>query len=261
MSNTFSNKLRNGAFSVVLTVSALGAGMFAAPTQAYSIYCSNCSTFYQQLFEYAEAINTTLNTAEQLSTQIQQYDNMVRQGTGLPNSMHNSVTADMQRVAMIYKRSQALGRNISNLDAQFNKKYPGYQSYLNDFANSNGAATDSAMPDRYKTWSENGRANIKTAMEAANMNTGTFEEEDTHLNQLVARSQSAVGRQQAIQAGNEIAAFSVQQLQKLRDLLGTQMQMQGNYMAQEQERAELDDAVRAQRSSGTIRNTAAHKEY
>jgi P-type conjugative transfer protein TrbJ len=47
---------------------------------AFAIYCSNCSTFYQQMFEYAEAVNTALNTAEQLSTQVQQYHNMVTQG-------------------------------------------------------------------------------------------------------------------------------------------------------------------------------------
>ncbi|EFW78994.1 P-type conjugative transfer protein TrbJ [Pseudomonas savastanoi pv. glycinea] len=32
------------------------------------------------MFEYAEAVNTALNTAEQLQTQIQQYQNMVTQG-------------------------------------------------------------------------------------------------------------------------------------------------------------------------------------
>jgi P-type conjugative transfer protein TrbJ len=261
MKNIFRNKLRNGVFSAALAALICGVGFAVVPTPAYAIYCSNCSTFYQQMMDYVEAVNTALNTAEQLSTQVQQYNDMVTQGTGLPSSMHNSVVADMQRVVSVYNRSQALGRNIDNLDSQFNTKFPGYQSYLQDFVSSSGTASGSTMPDRYKTWSENGRANIKSAMEAANVNTGTFEDEDAHLSQLVARSQSAVGRQQAIQAGNEIAASNVQQLQKLRDLLATQMQMQGNYMAQEQERTDLDDAVRAQRRSGTIKNTAASKEY
>lgn len=260
MKNTFRNKLRSNAFSVALTASIFGAGFAVAPSPVYAIFCSNCSTFYQQMMEYAEAVNTALNTAEQLSTQISQYNNMVQQGTNLPSSMHNSITSDMMRVASIYNRSQALGRNISNLDAQFNTQYPGYKTHLNDFVASSGTATGS-MPDRYEKWSDNGRANVKTAMEAANMNTSTFASENDQLDQMVARSQSAVGRQQAIQAGNEIAASNVQQLQKLRDLLATQMQMQGNYMAQEQERTDLDDAVRAQRSRGTIRNTAANKEY
>jgi P-type conjugative transfer protein TrbJ len=66
---------------------------------AVAIYCTNYSTFYQQMFEYAEAVNTALNTAEQLSTQVQQYNNMVTQGVSLPNSMFGRITQDMQRVA------------------------------------------------------------------------------------------------------------------------------------------------------------------
>lgn len=72
---------------------------------AFAIYCANCSTFYQQMFEYAEAVNTALNTAEQLSTQVQQYNNMVTQGTSLPSSMFGRITQDLQRVASIYNRS------------------------------------------------------------------------------------------------------------------------------------------------------------
>lgn len=83
-------------------------------------------------------------------------------------------------------------------------------------------------------------------MEAANFNTSTFESEDAQLDRMVARSQSAVGRMQAIQAGNEIAGQNVQQLQKLRDLLATQINMQGNYMAQQGDRKAASEATEQQ---------------
>lgn len=83
-------------------------------------------------------------------------------------------------------------------------------------------------------------------MQAAGVNTSTFEDENAMLDQLVSRSQSAVGRQQAIQAGNEIAAQNVQQLQKLRDLVATQITLQGNYMAQQNERQSVSDASEQQ---------------
>ncbi len=60
---------------------------------------------------------------------------------------------------------------------------------------------------------------------------------------MVARSQSAVGRMQAIQAGNEIASQNVQQLQKLRDLLATQINMQSNYVALEGDRKDITEAT------------------
>ena len=217
----------------------VGLAVYIAPLPAYDIYCSNCSTFYQQMFEYAEQVNTALNTAEQLQTQIQQYQNMVTQGTGLPDSMFGSIAADLKNVVSIYNRSQALGRQIQNIDSQFNTVFPGFESYLNQAANSAEVPTQ----DRYLKWSEQGRDNLKTAMEAANLNTGAFESEDAQLARMVSRSQSAVGRMQAIQAGNEIASQNVQQLQKLRDLVATQINMQGNYMAQQGDRKAASEAA------------------
>jgi type IV secretion system protein TrbJ len=254
-------KLRNGLLSAALTATVgVGASFFAAPSPAYAIYCANCSTFYQQMFEYVEAVNTALNTAEQLATQIQQYNNMVTQGTGLPSSMYGSIAADLRSVVNLYTRSQSLGRHVQNLEASFNREFPGYQAYLNSVAGS-ALPASSTMPDRYEKWSEQGRDNVRIAMEAANLNTGEFDSEDAQLSRMVARSQSAVGRMQAIQAGNEIASQNVQQLQKLRDLMATQINMQANYMAQQQDRITLDDALRHHRRSAPITQTGTNKGY
>lgn len=233
---------RGAALALAMASAGLGVTLYMAPAPAYAIYCSNCSTFYQQMFEYAEAVNTALNTAEQLSTQIQQYQNMVTQGTGLPDSMFGSIAADLKSVVNIYNRSQALGRQIQNMDAQFNTAFPGFESYLNQAANS----AEVPARDRYQKWSEQGRDNVRTALEAASLNTSTFESEDAQLDRMVARSQSAVGRMQAIQAGNEIASQNVQQLQKLRDLLATQINMQGNFMAQQGDRKAASEAAEQQ---------------
>ncbi len=222
---------------------AIFVGMVCiSPARAYAIYCSNCSTFYQQMLEYVEQVNTALNTAEQLQTQIQQYQNMVSQGTSLPNSMFGSIAADLKNVANIYNRSQTLGRQIQDMDSKFNTAFPDFESYLNQAANS----AEAPNRDRYEKWSAQGRDNVKTAMKAADLNTGAFESEEAQLARMVSRSQSAVGRMQAIQAGNEIASQNVQQLQKLRDLLATQINMQGNYMAQQVDRKAASEATEQQ---------------
>ncbi|AMB81740.1 conjugal transfer protein TrbJ [Pseudomonas fragi] len=231
---------RQAAYGAKIAVVAFfGLAIYIAPPPAYAIYCSNCSTLYQQMFEYVEAVNTALNTAETLQTQIQQYQNMVTQGTGLPSSMFGSIAADLKNVANIYNRSQSLGRQIQNMDSQFNTVFPGFQSYLNQAANS----AEVPARERYQKWSEQNHDSVKAALKAANLNTSTFESEDTQLDHMVARSQSAVGRMQAIQAGNEIASRNVQQLQKLRDLLATQINMQGNYMAQQGDRKAASEAA------------------
>ncbi|BAQ82812.1 P-type conjugative transfer protein TrbJ [Pseudomonas sp. St29] len=235
--------LRQAAYSTKIVGAAfIAMAVYIAPAPAYAIYCSNCSTFYQQIFEYAEAVNTALNTAEQLQTQVQQYQSMITQGTGLPDSMFGSIAADLKNVMNIYDRSQALGRQIQDMDSQFNTAFPGFNSYLNQAANS----AESPAQDRYQTWSEQGRDNVKAALEAANLNTSTFESEGEQLDRMMTRSQSAVGRMQALQAGNEIASQNVQQLQKLRDLVATQINMQGNYLAQQGDRTAASEATEHQ---------------
>lgn len=229
---------RSAMLGITMTATSL-AGMAFYSSSAYAIYCSNCSTFYQQMFQYAEEVNTSLNTAEQLKNQIQQYQNMVTQGKSLPNSIFGSTATDLQSAVSIYNRSQSLGRELQNIDTQFNDKFPGFQSYLNGTTNYTALSTQ----ERYQHWSEQGRDNVKSALEAANLNTSSFESEDTKLASMVARSQSAVGRMQAIQAGNEIASQNVQQLQKLRDLLATQINMQGNYVALEGDRKDITEAT------------------
>ncbi|MCC8448590.1 P-type conjugative transfer protein TrbJ [Xanthomonas translucens] len=233
---------RGAALTLAMASAGLGIVLYMTPAPAYAIYCANCSTFYQQMFEYAEAVNTQLNTAQQLATQIKQYQDMVTQGVSLPNSMFGSIAADLQSVASVYTKSEALGRQVQNMDSQFNTQFPGFESYLNQAANS----TEVPARDRYQKWSEQGRDNVKAAMEAANLNTGTFESEDAQLARMVSRSQSAAGRMQAIQAGNEIASQNVQQLQKLRDLIATQINMQGNYMAQQGDRKAASEAAEEQ---------------
>jgi P-type conjugative transfer protein TrbJ len=225
-------------FALALIV---GTAALTTPKPAYAIFCANCSTFLQQMFQYAEEINTAVNTAEQLSTQIKQYEDMVQQGMSLPSSMFNNITGDLQKVADVYNNAQSLGRDITNFDSKFNEQFKGYDDYLKNLTN--GASSTASIAEKYQDWSKQGLDNARTAMEAAGTNVSTMTDENAMLAQLVSRSQSASGRQQAIQAGNEIAAQNVQQLQKLRDLVATQITMQGNYLAQQQERQSIDDAA------------------
>ncbi|MGG4603101.1 P-type conjugative transfer protein TrbJ, partial [Alcaligenaceae bacterium Me47] len=163
---------RGAALALAMASAGLGVSLYMAPAPAYAIYCSNCSTFYQQMYEYAEAVNTQLNTAQQLQTQIQQYDNMIKQGMSLPSRMFNTITGDLQRVASVYNSAQSLGRNISNLDEQFRQQFKGYDSYLNSIGQG-----QNNMPQRYRDWAQSGFDNARTAMQAAGVNTSTFEDE------------------------------------------------------------------------------------
>ncbi|EEQ2490315.1 P-type conjugative transfer protein TrbJ [Escherichia coli] len=226
------------------------------PTPAAAIFCSNCSTNVQQAMQYAKDIETALNTAQQLQTQIDQYNALLKQGMQLPDSVFDSVKGSLQQVANLYDSTKTIGRNVSNLDEQFREQFKGYSDWLN----TTGQASE-VMPERYKQWEQQGADNARNAMKAVGVNVGTFESEDRTLTRLVSRSSGAVGQMQAIQAGNEINAQNVQQLQKLRDLVATQITMQSNYLAQDNERKAADDAFNERFRKSEFQNTGRDKGY
>jgi P-type conjugative transfer protein TrbJ len=92
-------------------------------------------------------------------------------------------------------------------------------------------------------------------MEVAGANVNAIPGEDQTLATLVNQSQSAQGRLQAIQAGNQIAAQEVQQMQKLREMMNAQIQNESLYYAQAIQRQEIDDAASEQFHSGTVDNS------
>lgn len=242
------------AFPLAALLGTATTLFYAAPAAA--IYCSNCSTNVQQAMQYAKDIETALNTAQQLQTQIQQYENMVKQGMALPESLYQSITGDLQRVADVYTNTKTLGRNISDLDQRFREQFKDYDTWLKSAGESDGGN----ISERQRKWSEQGFDNATTAMRAAGMNVGAFEQEDRALNRVVQQSQNATGRLQAIQAGNEIAAQNVQQLQKLRDLTATQITLQSNYLASQTEKEASSGAAREKFWEGGV-NPGTAKGY
>lgn len=254
--------IRKGILGAAVAAAIPLVAMFGAttavlyPTPAAAFFCSNCSTNVQQMMQYAKDVETALNTASQLQTQIDQYNQMIKQGLAFPDSVFSSIRSNLLEVSDLYENTKAIGTNVANLDEQFREQYKGYSDWLNVTGNAS-----QVMPDRYTQWAEEGSDNARTALKAVGTNVGTFESEDTTLSRLIKRSAGAAGQMQAIQAGNEINAQNVQQLQKLRDLIGTQITMQSNYLAQENERKAADDAFNENFRKTPVQNTDRYKGY
>jgi len=244
-----------GALTLALTLVFGAASLVSAPrpAPAFVVYCTNCSTVFQQALQYGQEVETAVNTAQQLETEIQQYENMLLQGLSLPLSMFSPLISSIQKIQRLYNQSKALAGNLASFDSQFRAQFQGgYDTYL---------AKVGQNPDYvqsfYKQWAQQGLDSSRTAMEVAGANVNAIPGEDQTLTTLVNQSQSAQGRLQAIQAGNQIAAQEVQQMQKLREMMNAQIQNESLYYAQNIQRQELDNAATAQFFSGKVTNSAA----
>jgi P-type conjugative transfer protein TrbJ len=199
--------------------------------------CVNCADVFTQIAGYAEQVSTTINTAQQLATQIQQYQNMVQQGIALPSNLFNQITGDIQKIQSLYQQGQAMAGQLSNFDQQFRQQYPDFQTYLNK-------AGQTPTADQLAKNSQQMFDSISAAMSTAGLNVANLSSEDAQLASLVQQSQSATSRNAAIMAGNQIAAQQVQALQQLKQIANSQVQLQGAFIANQ-----LDQQTSAQADS------------
>ncbi|APH57193.1 Conjugal transfer protein trbj [Granulibacter bethesdensis] len=238
-----------------LMIFSFGTALFAGVNPAYAqwaVTCVNCSNLLSQMLQYGKEVETAAISAQQLETQIQQYQSMVRQGLSLPQSLFSQITSNLAQIQSLYNQSSAVAGNIANFENNFSTKFPGYNTYL-----TNNGQNPAYVQDFYKQWAQNGLDSNKAAMGVAGTNVNQIQTEDSQLASLINQSQSAAGQLQAIQAANQIAAQQVQQMQKLRELVNAQIQNEGNYYAQAIQRQAIDDAATAAFYSGTVNRSGA----
>lgn len=69
----------NISLKLAMAAAVAAAGFTLTPGQATArtVYCVNCADKFGQATQVAKNIETALNTARQLQTQIQQYNDMI----------------------------------------------------------------------------------------------------------------------------------------------------------------------------------------
>jgi P-type conjugative transfer protein TrbJ len=248
-------------FSAVLAVVVFLGGL-STPRQAQAFTCVTCAQEWTQIMnnvelvaQYEKQVQQYATQLQELQTAMQQYQNMVTQGLALPDQVWNSVAGDLQKLANVYQGGQQIAHSLGNIDQQFKQQFASYGDYAKQFQ---GGKFD--LGQKYEQWAQAGYDNTRTALKAAGAQASMFASEDQVMRQLLSRSQSAQGRMQAIQVGNEIAAQQVQQMQKLRELLASQSTLQANWIAQQVEQRAADDAFRKEFRARKVQNSPG-KDY
>jgi len=174
----------------------------------------------QQLLGYAKQLQQVETQLQQYSTQLQQYANMVQNTVAVPQQVYSSAMSDMQRV-----------QNIMNTGSQLSFSNPGasvgtFSSFLNSASAIPGNLT--AQAQQYVAWSNQAKDGITAAMNAIGAQNGQLTTDNATMNQLQAQAGFAQGQMQAIQNSAEIAAQGVREMEKLRQLMMAQIQLQAN---------------------------------
>jgi P-type conjugative transfer protein TrbJ len=206
--------LAKSATAIILV--ALMASETVNPVPAYAGVPGVFATEYTQLLNYAELAGQLEKQVLMVENQLNQLADMAKHGITITDQLFGTVASDITNLNRIVQTGQSLSYTMSNLDGSFRLRFPGYSSSTN-------------YGQSYQTWSQTSLDSTLGALSAAGLQNSQFNSDAALLQTLQSQSQSAVGRMQAIEVGNQIAENQAEQLMKLRQLMMADMQSKASY--------------------------------
>lgn len=170
--------------------------------------------YLQQLEDYVAQINKYRNMIENTQFQWQRL---------LPEEVSNVIDG----VANVVRQGQSISYSMANVAQGMDIKYKGWQDFL---AINYGRDTFAAD---YRDWTKSTQDSIAAALQGAQIQMSSFADEDNIIRQLEARAATSRGRNDVMRVTGQIATAQVHQLQKLRQLVATNMQISASFFAQE----------------------------
>jgi P-type conjugative transfer protein TrbJ len=144
---------------------------------------------------------------------------MVKNTTGGGAGVWQSNQNLLANLGGLISEQQGLSYTFQGLAQQFQQLYPGYNVTSTPGAQSPQASVDTTLNT------------LNGALQSAQSQAQDFQAEQTALQTLELKNQTAIGNLQAVQTGNEIALAQVQQIQMLRQLVMAMMNSQNTAAA------------------------------
>ena len=173
------------------------------------------ATLPEQLVQEATAVNQLTEAMTQSAQQIQMVMNQVKNLQSLPLQMWPNISSLISNIVNIAGSAQGLTYASMNTAAQVSAQYGNTSAPLQNYR------------QNLQQWTANLNNQTATILQQYGMEANNFSTEQSALQAVQDASQSAMGRMQVLQAGNQISGMMVNQLQHLRgDILsGNQVMM------------------------------------
>ena len=230
---------KSSSFTRALAVSLLML-VPTSPSYAGTVMGNGGALEITQQMNLAELLKIAYDTMKSVSVVKAQLENMQQQGEQLIGEHWGSTFTSLTKLSQAVRQGESLAYSLSSIDEVYRRKFPSFESYLSQQPSWDG----SFYADKYNEWSQTNRDTIASAMAAVGMQAEDFVSEEVTMQLLQDMSSSSVGRMQTIQAGNQIAAQQVRQLQKLRQLMMLHLQTQSNYQAWQSDKESMQAAGR-----------------
>jgi P-type conjugative transfer protein TrbJ len=170
------------------------------------------SMYARQLRQLEQETATVTNLAQQLKY-------MIKNTTGGGAGIWKSDQSLLDNLGGLISEQEGLSYTFDGLAQQFQQLYPGYNVTSTPGAQSSQASVDTTLNT------------LNGALQGAQDQAQNFKAEQSSLESLEFKNQTAIGNLQAVQVSNEIALAQVQQIQMLRQLVMAMMNSQNTAAA------------------------------
>lgn len=176
-----------------------------------------------QILNNVELVSIYATEIEQVARQLQMVQNMVQNTNQLPIQMWSSVENQLASLVNAITSVNGVVNATENAMAMTEQQF------------GNGGLLDN-YEHRLQGWNQGVNNQIGTALRNMGLNAGQFQTRQQALAQIQAASQSATGRMQVLQAGNQIAGLMVNEMQSLHGTIISAEQARLNAIAVEANR-------------------------
>lgn len=191
------------------------------------------ATLPEQIVQEGTEVQQLSRQAQQVQNSLQQVMMEAQNLKSLPQNLWSQAYGDLNQLTNIASQSNGLSYAMQNVSSSFQQEYPGYQS----------GQTAQQSDQQYQNWQQTTTNAIENALQQQGLNVNNFASQQQALEAINAASQSATGRMQVLQAGNQIAAMQVTQLQQLGQIESANSDAQLSYLqAKTAEKASSDAA-------------------
>ena len=191
-----------------------------APASAFAGTITGGATFPEQIVQEVTEVQQLAQQAQQVQEQIQMVYQQAMNLKNLPTQMWSSVSGDLNNLVNIAGQAQGLSYASQNIASQFSQTYPAASSIGNNYG------------QQMQTWTSDTNGQIQSMLTQNGLAADQFASQQSALQAIQNASQSAGGRMQVLQAGNQIAGMEVNQLQQMQQEDMAANSAMGSYEAQ-----------------------------
>ena len=225
---------------VFIVVAAIAVFFSVQPAKAFLGFGDivfDPSVFLQTVFSYLTEVETTMNEAAQLENQIQSlYNealNLAKMDQGLSGTALSGLKNSLNQLTNLQGKIRGMTMTYEDVEGAWDKLYK-------DFGSLNGKSGKEYAEQAQKVLDQMNNATYD-AMRSQGL-VSQLGDDSKNLQGLLQASNSASGALAAAQAGNQIAASTVQQLMRLQQISAASYRAESSYQAAQAQKEGMSKA-------------------